>query len=369
MRLSLRLSTLLGLLLLNACGSDDSEEGSGSSYLTPAALRELAQLGVDEYRGKARVTDEVTQGAAKRVSFDPASGPICLRGAPYAVFYVDRGSDKTMVLLDGGGACWTGFCAASEEADATLSATGPATQDPANYFADWNVVFAPYCDGSVFVGDNELTVDSVKRYHRGRRNLAAAFDVAEQHFGDSSQVLLGGFSAGGYGTLPGMIIARLTFPEADLFVMDDSGPGVQNPQQGDQIQQRLTDWKYDEIIPPSCTGCEAGHGQLSQMFSWMIKNDSNVRVSLLSYYQDQVIGVVFNGFEPAEYEQVLKAETGKVHDAYADRFKRYMLPGAEHVLSDEWLTMTADGVKLSDWVAAMVQGDDSVWKDLLASGP
>ena len=36
----------------------------------------------------------------------------------------------------------------------------------------------------------------------GRQNLAAALDLAAEHFGDSKQVLIGGFSAGGYGCLP-----------------------------------------------------------------------------------------------------------------------------------------------------------------------
>jgi hypothetical protein len=371
MRAFLRSSAVFVLLCLNACGSDDEEDQPQSSYLAADAQRELEALGVRGYQNQARITEEVTQGEAKRVTYDPASGPICLWGEPYKAFYIDRGSDKTMLLLDGGGACWTGFCAASDKADETVQLMGPAMQDAANYFKDWNVVYAPYCDGSVFSGDNELTQpDGRKRYHHGRQNLAAAFDLAVEHFGDSKQLLIGGFSAGAYGTLPAMVAGRLLFPEADLFIMNDSGAGIQNPAETADTETRLAEWKYDEVIPASCTACNGGRGQLTELFSWMLKNDSNVRISALSYYRDAVIGVAFNKFTPEAFEQVLKTETGKHATAFPDRFKRYMLPGAGHVLSAEgWLTVTADGVKLNDWMAAMVQGNDAVWKDLLAAGP
>lgn len=369
MRPFIHSSALVVLLCLNACGSDDDGNQRSTTYLSPQAQRELEDLGVEGYRGKARITEEVSKGDATRVTYDPASGPICLWGKPYGAFYIDRGSHKTMLLLDGGGACWTGFCAATPEAEETVSLMGPAVQDPGNYFSDWNVVFAPYCDGSVFSGDNEVAQpDGTTRYHHGRQNLAAAFDLAAEHFGHSKQILVGGFSAGAYGTLPAMIAARLVFPEADLFVMNDSGAGIQNPAQGADTETRLAEWKYDEVIPPSCTACDGGRAQLSELFSWFLKNDSNVRISILGYYRDGVIGVLFNKFEPEEYERVLKTETGKHAAAYPDRFKRYMVPGDKHVLSSDWLTITADGVKLSDWMGAMAQGNDAVWTDLLATG-
>jgi hypothetical protein len=372
MRSSLAASSLVALFVVAGCGSDDEGgEERSSTYLSPQAQQELNALGVEAYRGKARITEEKQVGEATRVAFDPASGPICLWGTPYGAFYIDRGSDKTMVLLDGGGACWTGFCAASDKADEAVEPMGPALQDASNYFKDWNLVFAPYCDGSVFSGDNEVVQESDgrRRYHHGRQNLAAAFDLAAREFGDSKQVLVGGFSAGAYGTLPAMIAARLVFPQADLLIMNDSGAGIQNPAQSADTETRIAEWKYDEVIPPSCTACNGGRGQLSELFSWMLKNDSNVRISVLGYYRDQVIGVVFNKFTPEGYEHILKTETGKHNAAYPDRFKRYMLPGDLHVLSGRWLTITADGVKLSDWMAGMAQGDDAMWKDLLASGP
>ena len=316
-----------------SAAGDSGADAAPASRLSASARAELTALDVMKYSGQAVATGEETLATGVRVSFDPASGPICLRGDPYAAFYLDRSSDKTMILLDGGGACWTGLCQADATADAVIAPIGPAADDPASYFHDWNVIFAPYCDGSVFSGDNDLTeTDGTARHQHGRQNLAAALDLATQHFASSKQVLLGGFSAGGYGTIMGMVAVRLLFPTADLFVMDDSGPGVQNLSNTAAIETRITEWKFDQVIPASCTECAGGRGQLTAMFSWMMKNDPTIQIFLLSYYEDPVIGLAFNGLLGPAYKALLIQETDKVQQAYPDRFKRYMVPGANHVL-------------------------------------
>jgi hypothetical protein len=382
---------LLAILLIGAAcaDSDDESEASGleeekdasaalsdggaqtpESRFIEAALEELEEANVFDLVGKAVVKSVEEREDATKVTFDPDSGPICLRGADFWMFYKDRGSDKTMIVLDGGGACWTGFCMASETADEQPLGRGPASADPDNYFGDWNMVFVPYCDGSVFSGANEVTEpDGTIRYHHGRQNLAASLDQAMEHFGDSTQVMVAGFSAGGYGTIPGMVAARITFPDADLFVMSDSGPGLQNPANADATAIRIEEWGFDETIPAGCVKCEGGHGQLSQMFLWMLDNDKTVKISVLSYFGDGVIGGYFNQMTQEEYKELLLTETDPIHDKYPDRFNRFMLPGTQHVVTLGWNTLTADGVKVSDWVTAMVTGDDTVWKDIIASGP
>ncbi len=381
---------LIVLLIGSACaGSDEGSEVSGlegegdaaadssdggaqtsESRFSDTALEDLEAVNVYDLVGKAVVKNVEEMADSTKVTFDPDSGPICLRGADFSMFYVDRGSDKTMIVLDGGGACWTGFCMATETADEQYVGRGPASSDPNNYFNDWNLIFVPYCDGSVFSGANEVTEpDGTIRYHHGRQNLAASLDQAVEHFGDSTQVMIAGFSAGAYGTIPGMVAVRLVFPDTDLFVMSDSGPGLQNPANAEATSVRIEEWGFDETIPAGCVKCEGGHGQLSQMYQWMLDNDETVKISVLSYFGDTIIGDIFNGMSEEEYKELLLTETDPIHAAHPDRFKRFMLPGAGHVVSGGWNTITADGVLVSDWVTAMVTGDDSVWTDIVASGP
>jgi hypothetical protein len=274
-----------------------------------------------------------------------------------------------MLIMNGGGACWSSLMACSIDASTTAAPIGPAADGPDRYFGDWNVIIASYCDGSVFSGNNEVQeADGTTRYHHGSQNLTASLDIAAEHFPDTKQFLVGGFSAGGFGTLPGMVLARLYYPKADLFVMDDSGPGVQNLDQPQGIEERLTEWKFADSIPDSCTVCDHGRGELSGMFTWMLDRDPNVKISVLSYFEDNVIGTFFLGLPGPEYKALLTSWTGKVQSAHPDRFERYMLPGTSHVVSAGYRTVKADGVAVSDWTEGMVKGD-AIWTDLLATGP
>ena len=358
------------VLVLPACGSTDAAEAAGTdSYLSADGLADLAKIDAQRFRGKAEITEEVEQSNGfTRVTFDPDSGPICLEGGAFTAFYADRGSDKTMIIMNGGGACWSSLMACTKVADQTAVPIGPATVDePA--FGDWNVVIASYCDGSVFSGNNEVTeAGGAIRYHHGSQNLTATMDIAAEHFPDTKQLMVGGFSAGGFGTLPGMVLGRLYYPKADLFVLDDSGPGVQNLDQPQGIEERLTEWKFADSIPETCTMCNKGRGKLTGMFDWMLERDKNIKISVLSYFEDGVIGGVFLGLAGPDYKKLLTDWTGEVQTAYPDRFKRYMLPGSSHVVSAGWKTVTADGVKVSEWTAGMVK-DAPIWKDLLATGP
>ena len=359
-----------------APGETDAAQGTAGdgavprARLSPPARIELLALGAEKYRGKAVVAEEQRVGDAVRVRFDPESGPLCLRSAEYAAFYVDRGSRDTVVLLEGGGACWSGLCAAEETADEMVRAVGPALDDPGNPFRDWNLVFAPYCDGSVFWGDNDLTeADGRPRHHRGQQNLAAAFDLAEAQFADSDRVLVAGFSAGGYATLRGMLSARLMFPDAELLVLNDSGPALQNPSETTAIEQRLAEWKFAATIPASCSACEEGRGHQSAMYDWLLERDPSVQIALLSYFEDPVIGKAFNNLDGPAYEALLREQTDPIAAEYPDRFRRFMLPGNRHVVMFDLPDVSAAGVKLSAWLSAFADDDADGWRDVLADGP
>jgi len=68
-----------------------------------------------------------------------------------------------------------------------------------NPFADWNVGYVPYCDGSLFAGDIEIDEDDgvIDRYHRGLLNLSAALDTIQKEFPSPDRIVMTGMSAGG----------------------------------------------------------------------------------------------------------------------------------------------------------------------------
>lgn len=373
---------LLALASCSPVSSKTSDGGNTPRALNSGAASELKALGYRRFEGMARIDSEVPEHDrwAARVTFDPASGPVCLRGDPYSAFYADRGSEDLAIILDGGGACWTRACNTNQLVDSVMSQfaemwgyplgsdwrnglAAPLTFETFKNFASWNLVSAPYCDGSLFMGRGEVSeTDGVVRYQHGRQNLAAALDLAVQHFPKPRRVLLAGFSAGGYGTITATLATRLRYPDAQLFVLNDSGPGLTNAAATQDVEQQRSEWNTDELIPSSCERCTSGMA-LSELLRWTLEHDSQVRISLASYMQDRVISQLL-GLGGAQYGEKLLALSAELHTAYPERFRRFLLPGTGHVLGPLGL---ADDRPLSDYVVAMTNGDNSTWIDLVAS--
>lgn len=353
-------------------GTDDATPDSGR--LDPAAAEELDSLGIDDYLGRAAVISQAQNPARPdetMYTFDPASGPMCVDGAPYSVHLRDKGSEDLIIFLQGGGACWTGknlACSVTPE-EQILPFAFMNDDDPNNSFRDWNLLYFPYCDGSVFIGDNDVpdtAFPTGTRFHRGRRNLSAGLDLAREHLPTPKRVLVSGASAGGYGTIGATALVRMVWPDAELFVYNDAGPGVQDTSDTTNIEARINDWRFDEVVPDSCTACEGGRGQLIEVVAWMLENDPTLKVALLSNYEDAVIGSAFLGMPGPDYKALLLEASSSVHERFPERYQRFMIPGVGHVVTlSHYPDGAIEGVTLVEWAEAMVFGGPA-WRDLLA---
>jgi hypothetical protein len=82
--------------------------------------------------------------------------------------------------------------------------------------------------------DNEADYDGsgrIEHTHLGLRNTGGAAALMLDIFPATEKILIAGCSAGGYGTLAAMPVIRLLFPEAHLYVLNESGPGLFDPSQ------------------------------------------------------------------------------------------------------------------------------------------
>ena len=119
-----------------------------------------------------------TNGPWDAYFYDPAAEhAICLRGDQYQVDVRRGTNNKVLLYLEGGGACWnnqTCWEALVRQADIADPFFGGGIfefNNPDNPFRDWNIVYAPYCDGSVFAGDNIADYAGGRTYHHGLQNL------------------------------------------------------------------------------------------------------------------------------------------------------------------------------------------------------
>jgi len=172
-------------------------------------------------------------------------------------------SDTLFITMQGGGACTNlatcvGGANSFDEADFN-KATDPANSDPVthlfdgiwdrtdgnNKVAQFHQVYIPYCSGDLHVGDRvrpDFPVLGTTSYFKGFSNTKAFFDFivkttipginAAQPGKPIKHVVLGGFSAGGFGAVLNLNQFAASVSAAGLAVkvtlINDSGPFFSN---------------------------------------------------------------------------------------------------------------------------------------------
>jgi hypothetical protein len=396
------------------------------SGLNAKAMEELQAAGVDKYLGTSQSVAS-DYGVWTRHDFDPnyvpdptyptgarPDGPVCIAGTPYSVFTRKGDPKKLLIFLQGGGACWQNFsfCNILAE-DQAPPANGPfpGVFDPTmadNPFADYSVVYMPYCDGSTFGGDNDVKVDPAfpfapTRHHRGLRNASAGMDVAGKMFPKAKQITVMGHSAGGVGVAAfAPFLARFTFGNnTKLTVYNDAGPIAVNlgtPPTATtppdtpwlSVFARQNDWQFQQFYPQSCIDdglCNA-FGQQTGIIHWRLANDSTVREAFYETDSDATNRFFAQGdgtrMDPEVYRELILAEHGALTEAYPRRYKRFIVSGddthgAVQVTAPtanfpfpqpfSFYTQSANGTPLTYWATEFVRIGQRQskfgWKDIV----
>lgn len=364
------------------------------SGLNPDAMDELRAAGVDKYLGTSE-SQMSEHGVWTRHDFDPKyvidptypsglrpDGPACIAGTPYSVFTRQGDPKKLLIFMQGGGACWQGFYNCNVLATTQGGARGqeppeegpfPGVFDPtmaSNPFADYSVVYMPYCDGSTFGGDNDVKNDPawqasienrlglpqgfgpLTRHHRGLRNASAGMDVAARMFPKAKQITVMGHSAGGVGVAAfAPFLTRFVFGNnTKLTVYNDAGPiavslGTGAPPGNGQfpfgcldlpclsVVARASDWRFSQFYPQSCIDeglCNA-FGQQTGIIHWRLDNDSTIREAFYETDSDRTNRFFAQGdgslMDPGVYRSLILAEHGALNEAYPRRYKRFIVSG------------------------------------------
>ena len=287
----------------------------------------------------------------------------CVYGDDYflAIKEAEVETTNLMITLQGGGACWPGTI------QCKAKATDADVKDAAfiNALADklpdsWHQVFIPYCDGSVYMGDGQRDYDNDNKtdhWHDGLKMSVASLNVVKEKFPEANRIFITGCSAGGYGTIIQTRLLRHLYPEAAIYVLNESGPGLLRP---DTTTREVVDaaWNLSRLIPANCASCE---DQMLYWYSDLLK-DPDIKIGLYSSYEDGVIGQSFLKLKPEAYKKLLLTTSNDLNQAYPDQFKRFFINGNTHCVQDR--NYTINGATYWDWVLAFVQ-DDPAWKDTL----
>ncbi len=390
-----RLATLLlGLALLFASSvassDDDDHKRKG---LNRQAKQELVDAGVTKYVGQfaPAFSSDAGQGWTKHTyAPDPFVGPICIAGTPYSVFTKVRKSKKLLIFLQGGGACWQDFYNCNVVVENPLqepppppvglwveNSFSPTVGEVDNPLDDWSVVYMPYCDGSVFSGDNTVfdlnwqafIEDALglppgagppARFHRGLQNVTAGIDVAKSMFPKARKIMVAGSSAGGVGAAGfAPFLTRMAFGDKrKLAVFNDAGPVAINLRDVPNILARANDWLFGQFYPASCTDCDAFAGQGTAIIKWRLDNDSTIRESFYSTDGDTTNRFFLNVPTQELYRNLIISEHAKLNAAYPSRYKRFIRSGSTvhtALQNDLYYIGTANGLPLNEWVEDFIK--------------
>lgn len=381
--INVMLCAALAVLTGNAVSAPKNKAPRG---LNPQAMQELADQGVNKYLGQFTPVSstDVGDGWTKH-TFDPdgGNGPICIAGTPFSTFTRSGNPSRLLVMEQGGGACWQDFynCnVLSEAQEPPTPRVGIWDFDSKdNPFADYSIVYMPYCDGSVFSGDNDVfdpafgaaigVPAAVVRFHRGLRNQSAGMDIAKAMFPHASRITVAGSSAGGVGaaSFAPFLVRLLYGNQTHLTVFNDAGPVTTNLGATDDIAARAADWDFGKFYPESCTECD-DMGQSMAIIKWRLDNDSTIREAFYETDSDLTNRFFLNLLaDPVGFRDLIVTEHGLLNDAHPDRYKRFIVSGdTSHTAlqSPLFYTQDADGVLLNEWTDDFIS-PRPFWMDIV----
>jgi hypothetical protein len=338
--------------------------------LNPEAMGELVDSGVTKYTGEFTpvASTDVGDGWVKH-TFDPdgGDGPICIAGTPFSAFSKDNDSDNLLIMLQGGGACWQDFYFCNILAEDQEPPPPPVgiwadsfdtgSEIIPNPIGDWSIVYMPYCDGSVFSGDNDVVDANFPfgpvRFHRGLRNVTAGIDLAKSMFPSANRIMVAGSSAGGAGAAAfAPFLARFAYGNTKkITVFNDAGPVAINLLDVPAIQARAADWDFGKFYPASCTECD-DQGQATAIIQWRLDNDSTIREAFYSTDGDATNRFFLKVPTQGMYRALIVSEHGKLHDSHPNRYQRFIRSGDDShtaLQTPLFYLGEADGVPLDVW--------------------
>ncbi len=341
-------------LALAACIPEIPPAGGGGGPSTGnfPPFQEIYEAGLLRYVGDPAMepyeVDEPVLYADLQVHrFDPdLGGPICMRGDEFYVETREGESDDLLIFLQGGGVCMTEVCIATSTPILTLQAFTTANLvgvggvldrgHAQNPFADWDVVHAPYCDGSIFTGDVDRELQGDMAYQRGLQNLTATLEVAKAKFPNPPRITLIGMSGGAYGVVAGTALLRHFYPDTPLTVVSDSGAPTLTSAEPGFLRSAMEQFNALDYVPASCGPDCIADGHLTRLLLWALARDPNLTVAYMSHARDSIIGVTYLGNTADGFEADVLEQSQRLVDTYPGRAFRYITSGATHTFVVGW---------------------------------
>ena len=351
-----------GLLALASCGGDDSASSSDTAVSSTEAVASTEAPVVET------IAPEPTDAPVMTPTWETVDAPsdcMCADGSAFHFYLREASPTKVLFYLEGGGACFSGdMC---KPGSGTYSETispiskledSPGIFDfanPENPFADYSVVYVPYCTGDVHAGN--ITKDygnGVVTQHKGFVNASNALDTMIKRFPNTTQLVVAGSSAGSFPTPVFAGIAGDRLPNADLKVFADSSGAVP-----DAMGFVIGNWGTLETLPdwPEIEGLTVDQFTPAYTFIKAAEHNPKIRFARHDFAFDSVLSSFARmaGLSPDDLVSVMRTNESKV-EATGVNVANWISPGDDHTIAvrDEFYTEEMNGVRFVDWFTAFM---------------
>ncbi|MCA9619604.1 MAG: hypothetical protein KC731_11280 [Myxococcales bacterium] len=289
---------------------------------------------------------------------------------------LNSGSDKVMIFLQGGGACFNGISCGTNPSSYGENdfGSGPSggvfdRGNMQNPVADWSFIFVPYCTGDVHAGDNPGTmVPNVgTQDFVGYSNMTKYLERIVPTFPAATQVLLTGVSAGGFGAAANTDQVRRYFGNIPVTLIDDSGPPFSGEYAAPCLQQQWANlWGLDKTLIADCgASCPDPSNFLIDYALYLGDTYPNEPAGLISSQGDNVIRTFLafgeNNCNAGFYSTQKYAEGLDDLKSQVDEnvFGTYYIQGTQHtwIGGGSFYNTTVNGVPLTQWFADVLAGN------------
>ncbi len=395
---------ILSSLLLAACGESAPIAPADAGAAVDAHREVLPPFDAGRIEGRDGGAFEIDAGTCDTWGLTDEGEPIaglvpgewifvdvpeahCANGSStgFAVNLSPTGSDRLVIYLEGGGACFDETSCASvaggrgydaetlEVTSIVLSGYGIfRREDESNPARDWNQVYIPYCTGDAHAGTNAAGFGG--REHVGFSNVTHDLRRIVPTFRDPAMVLLTGASAGGLGALANFDQVQQAFGCSPVHLLDDSGPILEDDYLRPCLQS-LTRELWGIVPPADCPQCTMPDGGgLAALWPYLATKYPDRRFALLSNTADSTIRSFYGAGITRDCRSGARLSSEVFEEGLVDLRDRALAPfpnaatfyvesDAHTFLIGGFETPVAGGITLGEWVQRMLDGADG-WQSV-----
>ena len=372
---------IVAAVVVAACSSsgDDSVGSADAATIEPTASTAATDPDVPAPSERPETTEvtpttEVAENESARVgewSAIPGGDDCrCSDGSPFELW--ERPADPTKVVLyfQGGGACFSAETCGPDSATFTRKLTVGVPPDVGGIFDETNldnplaghsIVYVPYCTGDVHLGDRVTAYsDAVTIDHNGFPNARKGLDTVLANYPDVEQLVVAGASAGSIPTPTFAGLAADVLTDTEIVTFGDSSAAYPDDPALNAgigslwgVLEHVPDWPVNDGLTPE-------QWSMPGLYVQAGTQHPDITLARFDHAYDQVQAgfAALAGIQSADLVTFIDQTEADI-EAAGVPVASYVAPGDAHtiLMGDEFYDMEVEGVRLVDFLTALVAGD------------